>query len=140
MPPNVKWNGAPMARRLLYGLHMSLSFPFRVAAALIIFFAALLSTAHAGGSLSQAAFLDAIEDPQIRLFVVEHFQLAEEGRALREGKQSPNAGERRVPYEILARPRAPKAPLLVLRLETLVSPTVVITTCQASWHYAPSCN
>ena len=127
--------GAPIATLF----RMSFSLPIRLVALAFLSFLALIATAHAGGSLGRDEFLGAISDPSIRGYVAEHFELAEEGRALRAGRLLPNAGERIPPFEIVARSLDNGEPPVVLHLEAALSNQVLIVPCGASVHYDLNC-
>jgi hypothetical protein len=113
----------------------------RVLDLVLLFFTMLLIgvllpvKAHAGGSLSREEFLERIQDSEIRAFVEGNFDLEEDARAARIGRQDPaRAGERVAPFEILARSRA-GAQRVVVHVEGDVS----ILSCAGSVHYASDC-
>ena len=119
---------------------MTLSLPFRLSAGFVFLFLSLIaSPAHAAGSLSREDFLAAIGDPRMREYVAEHFQLAEDGRALRAGRQMPNAGERIPPFEIVARSNDRDEAPLVLRLSVSRGSQVLAIPCPASILFDPNC-
>lgn len=98
-----------------------------------------LTAAYAGGSLPKDDFLGAIADPAIRDYVAEHFDLAEEGRALRAGRRMPNAGERIPPFEIVGHAMDDLETPVVLHLEAVPSEQIAIIPCAESVYYDPQC-
>jgi hypothetical protein len=118
---------------------MTSPLPFRLIVAAFISFFILVSTSHAGGSISREEFLDTLSDPSIRQYVAEHFQLAEEGRSLRAGRHMPNAGARIPPYEILARPHFEGEEPVVLEVKSERSTQVRILPCAESVFYDSHC-
>ncbi len=139
MSLDVKWNAARLVRRLLLKQEMRFTLPNRLGAALFLLFSLGIGIARAGGALSREEFLAAIADQGLREYVSEHYQLAEEGRALRAGRQMPNPGARIAPYEIVARALWGDEMPLVLHLDTEPSTQVLIVPCAESTHYGPKC-
>lgn len=113
--------------------------PFRLVATASLVFLGLITAAKAGGSLSREDFLAEIADERLRRTIIDQFDLADEGRALRAGRHLPNAGERVAPFEILVRPARGEAQTVVLRLESPNARRIVILPCSGSAHYSPKC-
>ncbi len=98
--------------------------------------------AHGGGTLSRDEFLSEISDLTLRAFIAQNFLIEEEGRAMRIGRQEPNAGERVTPFEIIARParsdEGNPAPI-VLRLDQPDTTQLALVPCSKSEHYDEFC-
>ncbi|MBS1960934.1 MAG: hypothetical protein JST04_01870 [Bdellovibrionales bacterium] len=118
---------------------MNSKLPFRLIALSFLSFFFLILEANAGGSLSREEFLNAIGDESIRTYVAEHFALAEDGRALRAGRQLPNAGERIAPFEIVAEATTGTDGPMVLHLDSVPTHQVVLIPCAESVHYDAHC-